>query len=131
MTNDPMGDAAARRPAPGPLQRLVASLLGLVQSHLGIFSIELEEARDRLVQTLVLVIVGAGAILLFLLTLALGLILMVDAAYQLHAVVAMLLLFLVVAVTCLVVAWRGMKNGPDAFAMTLDELRKDKERLLP
>jgi uncharacterized membrane protein YqjE len=121
----------AKPAPPGALQRLVASLLGLVQSHLGIFSIELEEARDRLIRLLVLVIVGAGAILLFLLTLALGLMLMIDPAYRLHAVLGLLALFLVLATACLGMARHGMKNGPVAFEMTIDELRRDKERLLP
>jgi uncharacterized membrane protein YqjE len=124
-----MNDPA--KPAPGALQRLVASLLGLLQSHLGIFSIELEEARDRAVRLLVLVIVGSGAILLFLLTLALGLILMVDPAYRGAAVLGLLVFFLIVAAACLGIARSAMKNGPAAFEMTIDELRRDKERLLP
>jgi uncharacterized membrane protein YqjE len=124
-----MNDPA--KPAPGALQRLVASLLGLLQSHLGIFSIELEEARDRAVRLLVLVIVGSGAILLFLLTLALGLILMVDPAYRGAAVFGLLVFFLIVAAACLGIARSSMKNGPAAFEMTIDELRRDKERLLP
>ena len=115
----------------GPLQRLLAGLLGLLRSHLGIFSIELEEARDRLIKTLVLVIVGAGSILLFLLTLTLGLVLMVDPAQRLVAVLGLLALFLLLAVACLAGAWYGMKHGPEPFATTLDELRRDKDRLLP
>ena len=121
----------AKPVSPGALQRLVASLLGLVQSHLGIFSIELEEARDRLAKLLVLVIVGSGAILLFLLTLALGLMLMIDPAYRLYAVLGLLVFFLILAVATLGIAWSNMKNGPVAFEMTIDELRRDKERLLP
>jgi len=131
VTDDTISESARRRPPPGPLQRLVASLLGLVQSHLGIFSIEMEEARERLARMLVLVIVGAGSILLFLLTLTLGLVLMVPAEYQLHAVLGLLALFVVLSAGCLGYAWHDMKHGPDPFAMTLDELRKDKERLLP
>ena len=126
-----MSDAEQKTPAPGPLQRLIASLLGLLQSHLGVFGIELEEARDRLARTLLLLIVGAGSILLFLLTLALALVLMVDPAHRLYAVIGLLAFFVLLAVVCLGLAWRWMKNGPDGFAMTLDELRKDRERLLP
>ncbi len=116
---------------PGALQRLVASFLGLIQSHLGIFSIELEEARDRLAKLLVLVIVGSGAILLFLLTLALGVMLMIDPAYRLGAMLGLLALFFILAVACLSLARHSMKHGPVAFELTIDELRRDKERLLP
>lgn len=126
-----MSETEQKTIAPGPLQRLIASLLGLLQSHLGVFGIELEEARDRLARALVLLIVGAGSILLFLLTLALALVLMVDPAQRLYVVIGLLLLFVVIAVVCLGLAWNRMKNGPEPFAMTLDELRKDRERLLP
>lgn len=115
----------------GPLQRLLAGLLGLLRSHLGIFSIELEEVRDRLFKTLVLVVVGAGSILLFLFTLALGLVLMVDPDQRWYAVLSLLGLFLILAGVCLGFAWYGMKHGPEPFATTLDELRRDKDRLLP
>lgn len=126
-----MSDAEQKTPAPGPLQRLIASLLGLLQSHIGVFGIELEEARDRLARTLVLLIVGAGSILLFLLTLALALVLMIDPAHRLYAVIGLLVFFVVLAIACLGIAWNRMKNGPEPFALTLDELRKDRERLLP
>ncbi|KFN44533.1 phage holin family protein [Arenimonas oryziterrae] len=125
-----MTDAPAK-PAPGPLQRLVASLLGLLQSHLGIFSIEVEEARERLIKTLVLSILGAGAILLCLLTVALGVVLMIDPAYRLVAVIGLGAGFLILGAGCLAFVWQGMKNDPAPFAMTLDELRRDRERLLP
>lgn len=126
-----MSESEQKTSAPGPLQRLIASLLGLLQSHLGVFGIELEEARDRLARTLVLLIVGAGSILLFLLTLALALVLMVDPAHRVYAVIGLLVFFALLAAVCLGWAWSRMKNGPEPFAMTLDELRKDRERLLP
>lgn len=120
------------KPAPpGPLQRLLASLLGLLQSHLGIFSIELEETRERLIRTLVLVVVGAGCILLCMLTVTLAVILMVGDAYRLYAVIGLFVLFLLIGAVCLHLAWSGMKEGPQPFAGTLDELRRDRERLLP
>lgn len=121
----------AKPQPPGPLQRLLAALMGLLQSHLGIFSIELEEARERLIKTLVLVIVGAGCILLCLLTVTLAIILMVGEAYRLYAILGLMVLFIVIAAACLRLAWSGMKDGPQPFAGTLDELRRDRERLLP
>jgi len=126
-----MNPATAKRPPPGPLQRLFAALLGLLQSHLGIFSIELEEARERLIKTLILVIVGAGCVLLCLLTITLAVILMVGEAWRLYAVLGLLVLFLGVGAACLRMAWAGMKDGPQPFSGTLDELRRDRERLLP
>lgn len=126
-----MSQDSVQKPPPGPLQRLLAALLGLLQSHLGIFSIELEEARERLVKTLVLVIVGAGCILLCLLTVTLAVILLAGEAYRLYAIIGLFVVFLLIAVSCLRAAWSGMKEGDQPFAGTLEELRRDRERLLP
>ncbi|HMB56506.1 MAG TPA: phage holin family protein [Arenimonas sp.] len=126
-----MSDDEIKKAPPGPLQRLAASFLGLMQSHLGLFSIELEETRERLIKTLVLVIVGAGAIVLCLLTVTLAVILMVDEAHRLYAVLGLLAFFIVLALACLGAAWYGVKHGPEPFAMTREELRRDRERLLP
>jgi uncharacterized membrane protein YqjE len=116
---------------PGPLHRLAASFLGLMQSHLGVFSIELEEVREHLLKTLVLAIVGAGAILLCLLTLTLALVLMVDDAHRVYAVAGLAVFFVVLAAVCLVLARRGMSDGAHPFEMTIEELRRDRESLLP
>ena len=124
-------NASAAKPPPGPLQRLLAALLGLLQSHVGIFSIELEEVRERLIKTLVLAIVGAGCLLLCLLTVTLAVLLMVDEANRLYASIGLFVVFAAVGAMCLRVAWSGMKDGPQPFSGTVDELRRDRERLLP
>lgn len=116
---------------PGPLQRLVASFLGLMQAHLGLFGIELEEAREHLFKTLILAILGAGSVLLGLLTATLAIILMVDEVHRLGAVLGLLGFFALLAGVCLGLAWRGLRRGNQLFALTIDELRRDRERLLP
>lgn len=117
--------------APGPFQRLAASFIALLQAHLGLLSIEVEEERERLVQLLTLSIIGAGAVLLSLLTLTLAVILLVDEAHRLVAVVGLLAAFLVIAIVCLSLAWRGIRHGEAPFQATLEELQRDRERLLP
>jgi len=126
-----MSDSKPKVKPPGPLHRLAASFLGLMQSHLGVFSIELEEVREHLLKTLVLAIVGAGAIVLFLLTVALALVLMVDDAHRVYAVAGVATVFLVLAGVCLVLARRGMADGAHPFELTMEELRRDRESLLP
>jgi uncharacterized membrane protein YqjE len=126
-----MSDNKPKARPPGPLHRLAASFLGLMQSHLGVFSIELEEVREHLLKTLVLALVGAGAILLCLLTLTLALVLMVDPAYRVYAVAGLAAFFLVLAGVCLALARRGMSDGAHPFELTIEELRRDRESLLP
>lgn len=126
-----MSESTSKANAPGPLQRLTASFLGLMHSHLGLFSIELEELREHLLKTVVLAIVGAGAILLGLLTLTLALVLMVDEGHRVYVVIGLLAFFLLLGGACLALAMRGMSHGLHPFELTLEELRRDRERLLP
>jgi uncharacterized membrane protein YqjE len=126
-----MSDTSDSGSAPGPVRRLTASFVALLQAHLGLLSIEVEEERERLVWNLTLALVGAGAVLLSLLTLTLAVILLVDEAHRLYAVITLLAAFLALAALCLGYAWRGLRHGPAPFQATLDELRRDRERLLP
>ena len=126
-----MSESQSKAKPSGPLHRLAASFLGLMQSHLGVFSIELEEVREHLLKTLVLAIVGAGAILLCLLTLTLALVLMVDEGHRIYAVAGLVAFFVLLAAVCLALARRGMSNGAHPFEMTMEELRRDRESLLP
>jgi uncharacterized membrane protein YqjE len=126
-----MSEDEATPHSPGPFQRLAASFIALLQAHLGLFSIEVEEERERLVRLLTLSVIGAGAVLLSLLTLTLAVILLVDEAHRLIAVIVLLATFLIIAVVCLSLAWRGIRHGSPPFEATLEELRRDRERLLP
>lgn len=126
-----MTESASKPHSPGPLRRLAGGMLGLLSAHLGIFSIEVEEAGEWLFKALVLAVLGAGSILLFLLIAALALILAVDPAYRFHALVGISAFFLLSGTACVVLAWRWVSRGPRPFADTLEQLRRDRERLLP
>jgi uncharacterized membrane protein YqjE len=126
-----MSDSPSKPSPAGPLQRLFASFLGLLHTHLGLFSIELEEARDNLLKTLVLAIVGAGSILLGLMTLMLTIVLMVDPQQRLFAAIAVLAFFLLLGGVCLGMAHRIASRELPPFSQTMEELRRDRERLLP
>jgi uncharacterized membrane protein YqjE len=126
-----MSDPISKPSPTGPLQRLAASFLGLLHTHLGLFSIELEEARENLLKTLVLAIVGAGAILLGLMTLMLTIILMVDPEQRVYVAIGVLAFFLLLGGICLGMARHVMNHGLPPFAQTMEELRRDRERLLP
>jgi uncharacterized membrane protein YqjE len=125
-----MSESKPKVKPPGPLHRLAASFLGLLHSHVGVFSIELEELREHLLKTLILALVGAGSILLGLLTLTLALVLMVDEDHRIYAVAGLLAFFIALAAVCLVLARRGMRDT-HPFELTMEELRRDRESLLP
>jgi len=102
----------------------------LLHSHVAVFSIELEAVPAHLLKTLILALVGAGSILLGLLTLTLALVLMVDEDHRIYAVAGLLVFFIALAAVCLVLARRGMRDT-HPFELTMEELRRDRESLLP
>ncbi|AOY01403.1 phage holin family protein [Jeongeupia sp. USM3] len=112
------------------LKRLAGSALGLLHAHLGILSIELEEARERVLKTLVLGVLGAGLLLLALLAITLGAILLVPEPWRVYTVVVLVLVFLLVGAGCLWFAWSGIRYAKTPFALTIEELRRDKEHFL-
>ena len=121
---------ASARPS-GPLPRVLGSVLGLARAHVGLIGIELEEAREHLVKALVLALFGIGALLLCLLTLTLALVLGVDADSRPLVVTILASVYLLAGVVCLVLTRRVLARGPQLFGDTMEQLRRDQERLLP
>lgn len=111
------------------LKRLVRTAVELVRTRLELLSLDVEEAKLRLLSILLL-----GAVAFFCLTfgLALGAFWLVVAFWETHRLLVLGILtgtFLgggLVALAAL--AWRA-KKGPRLFATTLAELGKDAEAL--
>ncbi|UXY15149.1 phage holin family protein [Chitiniphilus purpureus] len=113
----------------GPLRRLVGGILGLLHAHLGIFSIELEEARERLVRTLVLGVLGAGLWVMCLIAFAWALVLALPESWRVPVLTVGGIVLLLLGALLVRLAWNGMTRAPLPFAVTLEELRRDRERL--
>ena len=126
-----MSDSTTSARPAGPLHRVLGNLLGLLRVHVGLFGIELEEARAQFIKALVLALFGVGAAWLFLLTLTLAAVLLVDPSWRVEVVVALLATYLIAAIACLKLAWQLLAHGPPLFGTTLDQLRRDREQLLP
>ncbi|GAA5784197.1 phage holin family protein [Chitiniphilus shinanonensis] len=113
-----------------PFHRLAASLIGLLHAHLGIFAIELEEARERVLRTLVLGFVGAGLLVMCLVALASALVLALPPEWRVGVLAGAGVVFLLLGIGLVWAAWNGFARGPTPFAVTMEELRRDRERLL-
>lgn len=116
--------------SPSP-RRFGAALLGLLHGHVELFGIELQEQKARTVQILLL----AGLALVFALLLLVGLstlvLLMFWDSYRLEAAIGLCLFYIAGGVIC---AWRLhllVNDESSPFSATLDELARDRERLLP
>jgi len=108
-------------------KRIVRSVGDLVQTRLELFLIELREERFRVLDALVLMGLGAvcGLMVLVLLTFTLVLI------FWDHRVIVLLILAVLYGLGAGAAFWtlRQRLRNWDAFAATLEEMKKDRECL--
>ncbi|GGJ89828.1 phage holin family protein [Pseudomonas matsuisoli] len=118
--------------APRPsLKRLGGAAVGLFQSHLELLGIELQEEKSRTFQLFIfsglslifglLVIIGASAAILVA----------CWDEYRLSAVLGLCLLYGLGLLACVFRAIQLVRRGEAPFHATLEELARNRERLLP
>ncbi|MBF4210033.1 hypothetical protein EI533_20095 [Pseudomonas donghuensis] len=112
-------------------KRLGAAVLGLLHGHVELFGIELQEQKARTLSLLLL----AGLALVFallLLTALSGLVLvMLWDSYRLAGIVGLCVFYGLAALYCGLRLKAAMFDESSPFSSTLEELAKDRERLLP
>lgn len=122
---------AAGDPGKPSLKKLGGALFGLAQGHLELIAIELQEEKSRSFRLLLF----SGLSLIFGLLVLLGLCTVVLIAfwddYRLQAAIGLSLLFSVALAFCVSKAMNLARAGQSPFQATLEELARDKERLLP
>lgn len=112
-------------------RRLGAAILGLLHGHVELFGIELQEQKARTLSLLLF----AGLALVFALLLltalsALLLILLWD-SYRLAGIIGLCVFYGLAAVFCGLRLKAAVFDESSPFHATLEELAKDRERLLP
>lgn len=112
-------------------RRLGAAILGLLHGHVELFGIELQEQKARTLNLLLF----AGLALVFALLLltalsALLLVLLWD-SYRLAGIIGLCVFYGLAAVFCAVRLKAAVHDDSSPFSGTLEELAKDRERLLP
>ncbi len=111
------------------LQRLLATLLEVVQTRVQIVATEYEEERERLRELVVfgvLTLFFAGFALMFL---TLFVVVLFWDTHRLYVVGGFALLYLGLAGVTGLILRRRLKSRPRLFAATLSELAKDRDRL--
>ncbi|MCP3749247.1 MULTISPECIES: phage holin family protein [Pseudomonas] len=112
-------------------KRLGAAVLGLLHGHVELFGIELQEQKARTLSLLLL----AGLALVFallLLTALSGLVLvMLWDSYRLAGIVGLCVFYGLAALFCGLRLKAAVFDESSPFSSTLEELAKDRERLLP
>ncbi|NER62277.1 hypothetical protein G3435_24620 [Pseudomonas sp. MAFF212428] len=112
-------------------RRLGAAILGLLHGHVELFGIELQEQKARTLSLLLF----AGLALVFALLLLTGLsalllILLWD-SYRLAGIIGLCVFYGLAAVFCGLRLKAAVFDESSPFHATLEELAKDRERLLP
>ncbi len=111
------------------LRRSGDSLLGLTQSRLQLFVVELQEEKIRALQLLVVLVIALtlGVVGVLVLVGMLGIYLWSVASYL--GLAGMAVVFLGVAAGLLWKIRHGLRSGPMPFSETIGEFRKDRECL--
>ena len=121
-------ESGAPRSAP---RRLGAAFLGLLHSHVELLGIELQEQKARTVSLLLF----AGLALVFGLLLLIGLsalvLILVWDSYRLAGIIGLCVFYTLAAIYCGLRLKAAVFDESSPFNATLEELAKDRERLLP
>ncbi|MFJ2334902.1 phage holin family protein [Pseudomonas helleri] len=125
-----MTDEESGSPRSSP-RRLGAAFLGLLHSHVELLGIELQEQKARTVSLLLF----AGLALVFGLLLLLGLsalvLIVLWDSYRLPGIIGLCIFYTLAAAFCGLRLKAAVFDESSPFNATLEELAKDRERLLP
>jgi uncharacterized membrane protein YqjE len=127
-----MSDANTDAPPAQPsLARFGAAGIGLLQSHIELFALELQEQKSSSLQALALTALALLAGWLLLMGLSALLLIALWDEYRLPTMSGLCMLY---ALLLLVSLWRLRKvlnSASNPFSASLCELARDRERLLP
>ncbi|QRY82505.1 phage holin family protein [Pseudomonas sp. PDNC002] len=125
-------DAGPKPSANSPsLRRFGAAILGLLHGHVELLGVELQEQKTRTVQMLLMAGLALVFALLLLVALSVLVLIIFWDSYRLPAAIGLCVFYIG---GCLFCAWRLhmlVSDESSPFSATLDELARDRERLLP
>ncbi|MFC3607073.1 phage holin family protein [Stutzerimonas tarimensis] len=112
------------------VKRLGSAFAGLMQGHLELLGIELQEEKARAIKLFLL----AGVSLVLGILILVGISAVVVMAFWDNRIAATIILCLLYAIAlgvCLSMVMRIIKEFTQPFQATLEELARDRERLMP
>lgn len=131
LTPPPAG-ASASTDADGPsVRRIGGALLGLLEGHVELLGLEIKEEKSRTLRLVIFAALGLVFGMLLLIGLSSA---VVVAAWDEHRMLAILALCVVYAIGvafCLGKAKSQLRNEARPFQDTLEEMARNRERLLP
>lgn len=112
-------------------KRLGAAMLGLLHSHVELFGIELQEQKGRTLKLLLFAGMALVFALLLLSALSGLLLVLVWDSYRLAGIIGLCVFYCLATLYCAVRLKAAVFDESSPFSSTLEELAKDRERLLP
>ena len=129
-----MSESETKAPAGGllaSLQRLLATLLDIVQTRVAIVATEFEEERVRLRELVVFGFVALFFVNLGIVLFTLLVVMLFWESHRLYVMGGFALLYLGVGIVAGMSLRHRLKSRPRLFATTLAELSKDRDQLTP
>ncbi|TAM44191.1 MAG: phage holin family protein [Gammaproteobacteria bacterium] len=113
------------------LQRLLATLIEIVQTRVAIVATEYEEERERIRELVVFGFLALFFVSLGVVLLTLFVVMLLWETHRLYVMGGFALLYLGLGVAAVVFLRRRLKSRPRLFATTLAEFAKDRDQLTP
>lgn len=128
---DPMETRHAdEAPAPS-FKKMGTAIAGLVQGHLELIGIEIQEERARVFKLFLLASVSLILGLLILVGLSAAVVIAFWDSNPIVAIFALCAIYAIVLAICISRAIRLAKESASPFQATVEELARNRERLLP
>lgn len=125
-------DAKPGEEAPKPsLKKLGGAFVGLLQGHLELLGIEVQEEKVRTFRLFLLAGVSLILGLLILVGLSAAIVIAFWEDYRITAILVLCAIYAVILIACIVRALKLAKECATPFKATLEELERNRERLLP
>jgi uncharacterized membrane protein YqjE len=113
----------------GSIRGLAATLIAAAGTRLQLFVTELAAEGERVRRIAMLLVCAAILFMLALVLLTLLVVVMFWDDHRLFAIGGLAFMYVFAGVALLLAAWRRAAAGPRPFEATLDELKKDHQRL--
>lgn len=113
------------------IQRMASTLVEIVQTRIELASTELEEERARLQEIAVFGLIAAFFIGIGVVLATFFIVMAFWETHRLEVLGISAGIYLLVGIVAVLVVRNKLKNKPPAFASTIAELQKDRDRLSP
>jgi len=125
-------DAKPGEEAPKPsLKKLGGAFVGLLQGHLELLGIEVQEEKVRTFRLFLLAGVSLILGLLILVGLSAAIVIAFWEDHRITAILVLCAIYAVILIVCIARALKLAKECATPFKVTLEELERNRERLLP